>query len=80
MSESRLLLIVEDDPALQKQMRWAFDACETVVADDRASAIAQLRPELPQVGCFDTAFHHGLSADAARLRRTNVLRPHRATG
>ncbi|OOG38581.1 acetate/propionate family kinase [Rhodanobacter sp. C05] len=30
-------------------------------------AIAQLRPELPQVGCFDTAFHHGLSADAARL-------------
>lgn len=32
-----------------------------------ARAIAQLRPELPQVGCFDTAFHHGISADAARL-------------
>ena len=28
----RTLLIVEDDPALQKQMRWAFDQYETVVA------------------------------------------------
>ncbi len=32
-----------------------------------ARAMAQLRPELPQVGCFDTAFHHGMPADAARL-------------
>ena len=33
------LLIVEDDPELQKQMRWAFDRYETVVASDRDSAI-----------------------------------------
>ena len=32
-----------------------------------ARAMAQLRPDLPQVGCFDTAFHHGMSADATRL-------------
>ena len=33
MAEARKpLLIVEDDPALQKQMRWAFDGYETVVA------------------------------------------------
>ena len=39
MNESRKpLLIVEDDPALQKQMRWAFDAYETIVADDRGVA------------------------------------------
>ena len=44
MSESgKPLLIVEDDPALQKQMRWAFDQYETVVArrsrvGDRAAA------------------------------------------
>ena len=37
------LLIVEDDPALQKQMRWAFDRYETIVADDRESAIVLLR-------------------------------------
>ena len=54
MSEKqRTLLIVEDDPALQKQMRWAFDACDTVVADDRESAIAQLRRHEPAVVTMD---------------------------
>ena len=49
----RTLLIVEDDPALQKQMRWAFDAFDTVVADDRESAIAQLRRHEPAVVTMD---------------------------
>jgi two-component system NtrC family response regulator len=47
------LLIVEDDPALQKQMRWAFDAYETVVATDRESAVAQLRRFEPAVITMD---------------------------
>jgi two-component system NtrC family response regulator len=47
------LLIVEDDPALQKQMQWAFDGYETIVADDRASAIAQLRRFEPAVVTMD---------------------------
>ncbi|MBP7614768.1 MAG: PEP-CTERM-box response regulator transcription factor [Thauera sp.] len=51
--KQRTLLIVEDDPALQKQMRWAFDACETVVAGDRESAIAQLRKHEPAVVTMD---------------------------
>jgi two-component system, NtrC family, response regulator len=37
------LLIVEDDPALQTQMKWAFDAYEVSVAADCESALAQLR-------------------------------------
>jgi two-component system, NtrC family, response regulator len=49
----RTLLIVEDDPALQKQMRWAFDDFETIVADDRDSAIAQLRRYEPAVVTMD---------------------------
>jgi two-component system NtrC family response regulator len=49
----RPLLIVEDDPALQKQMRWAFDKYETVVADDRDGAIAQLRRHEPAVITMD---------------------------
>ena len=54
MSEKqRVLLIVEDDPALQKQMRWAFDSRETIVADDRESAIAQLRRHEPAVVTMD---------------------------
>ena len=47
------LLIVEDDPALQKQMCWAFDKFETVVADDRESAVAQLRRFEPAVVTMD---------------------------
>ena len=47
------LLIVEDDPALQKQMCWAFDAYETIVADDRESAIAMLRRHEPAVVTMD---------------------------
>jgi two-component system NtrC family response regulator len=49
----RPLLIVEDDPALQKQMQWAFDKYETVVAADRESAIAQVRRYEPAVVTMD---------------------------
>ncbi len=49
----RALMIVEDDPALQKQMRWAFDKYETIVADDRESALAQLRRFEPAVATMD---------------------------
>jgi two-component system NtrC family response regulator len=47
------LLVVEDDPALQKQMRWAFDAYEVLTANDRESAIAQLRRFEPAVVTMD---------------------------
>ncbi len=49
----RPLLIVEDDPALQKQMQWAFDQYETIMANDRASAIAQVRRFEPAVVTMD---------------------------
>jgi len=49
----RPLLIVEDDPELQKQMRWAFDRYETVVASDRESAVAQMRRCEPAVVTMD---------------------------
>jgi two-component system NtrC family response regulator len=54
MTETRRpLLIVEDDPELQKQMRWAFDRYETVVASYRESAIAQMRRCEPAVVTMD---------------------------
>lgn len=49
----RPLLIVEDDPALQKQIRWAFDQYETLTADDRESALAQVRRYAPPVVTMD---------------------------
>ena len=39
MSDNRTLLIVEDDMGLQRQLRWAYEGHEVVVAGDRAGAI-----------------------------------------
>ncbi|MDX5297818.1 MAG: PEP-CTERM-box response regulator transcription factor [Gammaproteobacteria bacterium] len=51
---NKRLLIVEDDPGLQSQMRWCFDeSIETFVADDRNSALAALRRHEPQVVTLD---------------------------
>jgi two-component system, NtrC family, response regulator len=49
----RPLLIVEDDPALQKQLQWAFDQYETIVATDRESAVSQVRRFEPAVVTMD---------------------------
>ena len=48
-----VLLVIEDDPGLRKQMRWSFDAYEVVLADDRDSAIAALRRVEPAVITLD---------------------------
>jgi two-component system NtrC family response regulator len=47
------LLIIEDDPGLQKQLRWSFDDYEVVVAGDREAALAQLRRHEPAVVTMD---------------------------
>src|SRR5512134_1659937 len=49
----RTLLVVEDDPALQTQMKWAFDAYDVAVASDREEAIAQVRRLEPAVVTLD---------------------------
>ena len=36
-------------------------------------AIRAIRPELRQIACFDTAFHHGLSAAREPLRHSATL-------
>jgi len=56
----RTLLIVEDDPALQKQLRWSFDQFETLTAGDRESALTQIHRHNPAVVTMDL----GLPPDA----------------
>lgn len=56
----RPLLIVEDDLALQKQLRWSFDQFETLTAADRESALAQIHRHAPPVVTMDL----GLPPDA----------------
>jgi two-component system, NtrC family, response regulator len=53
MAELRPLLIVEDDPALQKQIRWAFDDYETLPASNREEALSQIRRHAPPVVTMD---------------------------
>lgn len=62
MSSEKLrpLLIVEDDPALQKQLRWSFDQFETLTAGDRESALALIHRHNPPVVTMDL----GLPPDA----------------
>jgi len=47
------ILLVEDDPGLQKQLKWSLADYELVMAADRDSAIAQLRRHEPPVVLLD---------------------------
>ncbi|MBT1064869.1 PEP-CTERM-box response regulator transcription factor [Bowmanella sp. Y26] len=55
------LLVVDDDLGIQKQLKWSFSDYEVVFADDRQSAIAQLRRFEPKVVTLDL----GLPPDPA---------------
>jgi len=55
------LLIVEDDPGLQSQLKWCFEGLDVVVAGDREAALAQLRLYEPLVVTLDL----GLPPDAS---------------
>jgi len=54
------LLIVEDDPGLQKQLKWCFDDYTVIPATTRAEALAGLRRSEPSVVLQDL----GLPPDA----------------
>ncbi|HEY9197920.1 MAG TPA: sigma 54-interacting transcriptional regulator, partial [Gammaproteobacteria bacterium] len=41
--DSRKLLVVEDDPGLQAQLRWCFEGYEVIVAGDRQAALTELK-------------------------------------
>jgi two-component system NtrC family response regulator len=49
----RVLLVVEDDEGLQRQLKWAYDGYQVVCASDRASAIEALRAHEPAVVTLD---------------------------
>src|SRR6202051_2640265 len=47
------LLIVEDDEGLCSQYRWAFPACEVLMAHARPQAVALVKRENPPVAIMD---------------------------
>jgi two-component system NtrC family response regulator len=52
-TELPILLIVEDDEGLQRQLKWAYDGYRVVIAGDRNSAIEALRLHEPAVVTLD---------------------------
>jgi len=52
-SEPPVLLVVEDDEGLQRQLKWAYDGYRVVIAGDRASALEAVRMHEPAVVTLD---------------------------
>jgi two-component system NtrC family response regulator len=53
LDDKKILLIVEDDPGLQKQLKWSFEAYQTIIAGNRIEAITALRRYMPSVMTLD---------------------------
>src|ERR1700741_5348710 len=72
------LLIVEDDEGLQRQLRWAYDDYEVLVASDRAAAIDMVRAAEPAVVTLDLGLPpdpDGVSEGFAALDTILSLKP-----
>jgi two-component system NtrC family response regulator len=52
-SELPVLLVVEDDEGLQRQLKWAYDGYQVVCAGDRQGALDALRMHEPAVVTLD---------------------------
>lgn len=76
--DKKKLLVIEDDPGLQKQLRWSFDAYEVLMAGDRESALAQVRRHEPAVVTMDLGLPpdpDGASEGLATLQQILALAP-----
>ncbi|MEA3008753.1 MAG: hypothetical protein QOJ91_445 [Sphingomonadales bacterium] len=72
------LLIVEDDEGLQRQLRWAYDDYEVLVASNRDAAINMLRAEEPPVVTLDLGLPpdpNGVTEGFATLETILSLKP-----
>ncbi len=73
-----VLLIVEDDLGLQRQLRWAYEGYEIVVASDRAQALDAVRAHEPAVVTLDLGLPpdpDGVTEGFATLRDILSMKP-----
>jgi len=78
MTTRKCLLIVEDDAGLQRQLRWAYEGYDIVVAGDRDAAIAAVRAEEPQVVTLDLGLPpdpDGVSEGFATMEAILAMKP-----
>ncbi|RMG34888.1 MAG: PEP-CTERM-box response regulator transcription factor [Gammaproteobacteria bacterium] len=74
----KYLLVIEDDPGLQSQLRWCFDDYEVLIAGDREEAITLLRRHEPGVVTLDLGLPPdpgGVSEGLATLTEILSLAP-----
>src|ERR687885_2571352 len=72
------LLVVEDDEGLQRQLRWAYEDYEVLVASDRDTALNILRAEEPAVVTLDLGLPpdpDGVTEGFAALETILSLKP-----
>ncbi len=60
VADSKKLLVVEDDPGLQTQLKWCFEGYDVIIAGDRETALSELEKHRPPVVTLDL----GLPPDA----------------
>jgi two-component system NtrC family response regulator len=75
---TKKLLIVEDDPGLQSQLRWSFEGYDVGVATDRETALTQLRRMEPAVVTLDLGLPPdpgGVSEGFSTLEQILALAP-----
>jgi two-component system, NtrC family, response regulator len=72
------LLVVDDDKGLSRQLRWAFDDCEVLLAGERREALAEVKKEKPSVVLLDLGLPpdpHGPTEGLATLEGILSLAP-----
>ncbi|OYO28679.1 PEP-CTERM-box response regulator transcription factor [Janthinobacterium sp. PC23-8] len=72
------LLVIEDDPGLQKQLQWSFDGYEVLLAGEREAALAQVRRHQPAVVTMDLGLPpdpDGATEGLATLQQILALAP-----
>jgi len=73
-----VLLVVEDDEGLQRQLKWAYDGYRVITASDRAQAVEMLRLHEPAVVTLDLGLPpdpDGTSEGFATLTEILSLKP-----
>ncbi len=72
------LLIVEDDEGLCSQYRWAFPACDVLLAHSRPQAVALVKKERPPIAIMDLGLPpdpDGVSEGFATLDEVQSIAP-----
>lgn len=73
------ILVVEDNPGIQKQLKWSFEGYQVYLAGDRESAIAQLNMQIIPVVTLDLGLPPdpaNASEGMAALKEILKLAPH----